>query len=98
MRKLTDLSKYSKDELFLINNGFWELTEDEHYDYTIIGETEKWRELVETCIRECKLKEDGIIKIKIITPEIFFEILKKGKIRRDVRKSNVYIKIKNRDK
>ena len=70
MRDLTDN--------WFFENGYWTINQDvnNRYSYVIVEVTEKWRELIDTCLRKNGLN-------KIITQDVLIKTIEKGELKRN---------------
>lgn len=86
-----DYLKYN-DEWFLMN-GYWIENTEESFDggekYIYVITTEKFRKLIDTCIRKMVSQKE------CITPKLLVETIEGGNISRTIKKNHsVYIKKK----
>lgn len=69
------------DDKWFFDNKYFKITKD-----GLCG-TEKWRELLETCLRNNTVKTDELKSFSIITPEQLQEVIDSGQAKRNSRRS-----------
>lgn len=71
------------NDKFFIDNKYWIINEKSRETYDIFSPQEKWKELIETCVRTTQTSDDKFIYVSIIKPDVLEMAMNSGNTKRN---------------